>query len=144
MALKLALYKGTKPGIPGIYNRLVRWWTRSQYSHVEIVFSDGWCGSSSFQDGGVRLKQIDFKSENWDFVALPADLEAFARDWFRHHAGLKYDVLGNLQFILPFIPSSRNRWFCSEAAGAALDLSMPEYYHPGLLTSVAAALNRRG
>ena len=44
---KAAFYKGTHPGVAGIYNRLVRWWTRSPYSHVELIFFDGGSGADS-------------------------------------------------------------------------------------------------
>lgn len=66
--MKLALYKSTRPGLPGLYNRLVRWWTDSEYSHCELVFSDGMCGSSSWLDGGVRLKRIELDPDHWDVI----------------------------------------------------------------------------
>ena len=51
MSVQLALYKA-----PGEWtNALIRWWTRSQYSHCELVI-DGTCYSSSERDRGVRSK----------------------------------------------------------------------------------------
>ena len=69
--MKAAFYKETRPGLPGIYNRLVRWWTKSPYSHVELVVSTGRAWSSSFEDGGVRSKLIDLDPAKWDLVDLP-------------------------------------------------------------------------
>lgn len=36
--MKLASYKGTRPGVQGLANRLIRWRFNGQYSHCEIVF----------------------------------------------------------------------------------------------------------
>lgn len=118
--MKAAFYKGTRPGIAGLYNRLVRWWRKGPYSHVELVFSDGISASSSFEDGGVRFKQIDFDPDNWDLIELPGYDEPAARAWFEQHEGEPYDVLGNIGFL--WRPISGMRWmqFCSEAFLSAL------------------------
>ena len=118
--MKLAFYKGTRKGLQGLYSRLTRWVDSGIYSHCEIVFSDGLSASSSFIDGGVRFKSIDYKEDNWDFVELPDYLEAQAREWFEEHEGDKYDVLGNLRFILFFIKPSKNKHFCNEAVSDSL------------------------
>ena len=49
MSVQLALYKGRGT----LFNALIRWWTRSPYSHCELVIN-GTCYSSSIRDGGVR------------------------------------------------------------------------------------------
>ena len=90
----VAFYTANHKGLPGVYNRLVKWWERGRYSHCEILFSDGQCASSSFMDGGVRFKKIDFAIDKWDFVRVPDSLEAEARAWFEQHQGAKYDLLG--------------------------------------------------
>lgn len=38
--MKSAFHRGTRPSLAGIYNRLVRWWTRSEFSHVELDLID--------------------------------------------------------------------------------------------------------
>lgn len=129
-------YHGTRPGIAGIYNRLVRWWDRSAYSHCEIAFSDGMAGSSSFEDGGVRLKPITFDPKNWDFVPLPAHLESRSRAWFEAHQGEKYDLLGNVHFVLALIRHTGQRWFCSEACAESLGFLESWRYKPSDLHSV--------
>ena len=53
-----------------MFNRLIAWWTKGKYSHVEIVLSDGTSYSSSFMDGGVRGKHIQFNGSNWDFINI--------------------------------------------------------------------------
>ena len=141
--MRAAFYKGTRPGLAGVYNHAVRAWTSSPYSHVEIAFSDGWSGSASFADGGVRLKRIVFDAEDWDLVELPAALEPAARAWFERHAGARYDLLGNLQFILTLFGNDQRRWFCSEACAAALGIAEPWRYDPGTLASALALISRQ-
>ena len=144
--MKAAFYKGTRPGIAGIYNRLVRWWTKSPYSHVELIFCDGQrfagelAASASNMDGGVRTKVIAFDPARWDFIELPDSLADRAWQWFREHDGAAYDLVGNLQFVLAPIPHSQQRWFCSEAVAAALDIPDPWRYSPGTLASALTLL----
>ncbi|WP_312488698.1 hypothetical protein [Massilia timonae] len=139
--MRAAFYKGTRPGLAGIYNRLVRWWTRSEFSHVELVLSTGDAWSASFADGGVRNKPIDVDTANWVVIDLPAGLEQSAEAWFRAHRGAKYDLLGNLQFVLAPIPHSKSSWFCSEAVAAALGIPDPWRYAPGTLASALTLLS---
>lgn len=133
--MKIAFYRGTRPGLAGIYNRLVAWWTKSPYSHVELVLSTGRSWSASFEDGGVRSKLIDFDPKKWDLVDVPAHLEPAAVAWFTQHRGAKYDLLGNLQFVIAPVGHSKKRWFCSEAVAAALGIPDPWRYDPGTLAS---------
>jgi len=140
MTLQAAFYKDTRPGLAGIYSRVVRWWTKSPYSHVELVVSTGRAWSSSFEDGGVRSKLIDFDPARWDLVDLPPALEHAAIAWFEAHRGAGYDLVGNLQFVLAPIPHSRKRWFCSEAVAAALGIPDPWRYSPGALASALTLL----
>ncbi len=140
--MKAAFYKDARPGVAGIYNRLVAWWTKSPYSHVELIVSSGRAWSASFEDGGVRSKLIEFDPKKWDVIDVPAELEPAAVAWFTAHRGEKYDLLGNLQFIVAAIPNSEKRWFCSEAVAAALGIPDPWRYDPGTLASALTLLNR--
>ena len=140
--MKAAFYRGTRPGLAGIYSRVVRWWTKSPYSHVELVLSSGRAWSSSFEDGGVRSKLIDFDPARWDLVDLPPALEHAAVAWFEAHRGAGYDLVGNLQFVISPVPHSRRRWFCSEAVAAALGIPDPWRYSPGALASALTLITR--
>jgi hypothetical protein len=114
--LSVAFYKGVRPGISGLYNRLGRHLDRGPYSHCEMVFSNGLSGSSSYVDKGVRFKLIGYSSVGyWDFLPLPSTLEDRAFAWMHRHQGLKYDILGNLRFASNFARDSEDKWFCSEA-----------------------------
>lgn len=130
--MKAAFYKGTRPGLQGVYSRAVRWIDRGAYSHGELIFSDGLSASASYIDGGVRFKEIDYSKhpDHWDFMTLPDELEDCARDWFARNAGAPYDLLGNLRFVLPWLADSERGWFCSEAMAAALRLKEPWRFGP--------------
>lgn len=138
---RIAFYRGTRPGWPGVYNRAVRLRGRGPYSHVELIFSDGMAASSSFADGGVRFKRIEFDPAKWDFIDLPAAWEPCARAWFEDRAGadgkpgMGYDVMGNVFLAVGFISHSIDKVFCSEAAGGALGIDQgfrlePNTLHP--------------
>jgi hypothetical protein len=131
MSFRAAFYKGTRPGLPGIYNRVVRWWTRSDHSHMELIFSDGMSASSSFEDGGVRFKQIDYSSASWDFRDLPQWMEAPARRYFEDRKGWKYDLCGQLHFVIRRIRGAARTVFCSSACLGALMIEESYRYSPG-------------
>lgn len=133
--MRAAFYKGTRPGIQGLYSRAVRLWTKSLYSHCELIFSEGMAASSSYLDGGVRFKPIEFDPEHWDFVDLPPHLERAAWAWFFAHQGQGYDLIGNVHFIVGPVGDAKNLWFCSESIAAALGLPDPWRYDPGTLAS---------
>jgi hypothetical protein len=139
---RAAFYKGTHASLPGIYNRLVRWWTRSTYSHVELIFPWGASASSSALDGGVRYKTIEFDPAKWDFVDLPLALAPGAQDWFDAHYGQGYDYLGNVHFVFAPVGDDKRRWFCSEAVAAALGMPDPARFDPGTLCAALKFLNQ--
>lgn len=146
--LRAAFYKGTHTGLPGVYNRLVCWWTRSKYSHVELIFIDSavpgraLAASSSYMDGGVRDKVIDFDPALWDFVDVPDELWDQAWQWFCDHDGQAYDLLGNLHFVLSAIGDDKRKWFCSEAVAASLGIPNPERFDPGTLHAALSFTNQ--
>ena len=137
--MKIAFYRYRKsdPIYKTIINRLVCWWTRGPYSHVEIVLGtnpDGTniCASSSARDGGVRIKNIKMPSYKWDFIEVEADA-AQVRAWFEGQAGRKYDYLAWLGFLWRRESGSSNRWFCSEAVATALGYADAWRFDPNTL-----------
>jgi len=120
--MKLALYKGPATGrLPKLAHSLICWWTGSIYSHVEIVIN-GVCYSASNYEGRVRSKVINLDSGHWDVVEIAGD-ELSVSNWFARHDGQKYDWAGIARFVLPFLPSRDDQWFCSEACAEALGMS---------------------
>lgn len=139
--MKIAFYKGTHKGLYGIFNRLVRWWTRGPYSHAELIFAEPQhskahlCFTSSFLDGGVRGKLIELDEAKWDVVELNSENFNAARAyaWFQINLGLKYDVMGIFGAVVRSVEDDRDKYFCSEAIAAALGLSEPWRYDPNTL-----------
>jgi hypothetical protein len=140
MSFAAYFFKGTHAGLPGVYNRAVRARGCGPYSHVELRFSDGLSASSSYMDGGVRFKDINFDPASWDVIALPAAWEAFARQWFEGHAGWGYDVMGNVFLALGFFRQSESKVFCSEAVAGALGIEQAFRLEPNTLYPVLLRL----
>lgn len=85
--LQVAFYKGRTR----FFNRLVSWWLNGPYSHAELILdtdAGGYaaCASSSFLDGGVRLKYMRLDPEHWDIVGVQGD-KATAWAWLKEHDG---------------------------------------------------------
>lgn len=49
--MKLACYTSTRPGVQGVFNRLIRWRYQGRVSHCEIVFEPGDGVDSDMPDG---------------------------------------------------------------------------------------------
>lgn len=128
MVIRLALYKGG--GSAG--NALIRWWTRSPYSHCEIVIGD-LAYSSSIHDRGVRAKRIEFNPEHWDFVPLKGVDPHNVRVMYARTAGQPYGWLDLLWRQVLNRPGDSEGWFCSEWCAAALGLPNPQTYSPATL-----------
>lgn len=135
------------------FDKLVRFWTRSNTSHVVAVFSDQ---RASFETNpptfynligtsdpkrGISLTYKEMYADEWQAVYVDAD-EAKVKQWFVDRIGLKYDWLGVLGFVFPPIKQEPKRWFCSEAVAAALGISDSWRFNPAALR--AALLPKAG
>lgn len=134
----LALYKGKGT----FFNRLIRLWTRSAFSHCELVMPDGRWLSASATDGGVRAKQIELNPDHWVLIPLPWAEAQLIERVFTVNEGKGYDWLGILasQF-LPLAIDDKRRMFCSEFCAAALGFDTPQRFSPGLLGGLATYIN---
>lgn len=113
----IALYKAKDH----LFNKATAWWTKGPYSHTELIFGDGMSGSSSFRDGGVRVKKIIYRPEKWDFIVVTNTwLEERAKFWFAIHDGEGYGTMGIVGHVWKPVPDDKNKWVCSEAVLAAL------------------------
>ncbi len=138
---RVAFFKGTHPGLPGVYNWAVRQWSKSAYSHCELIFKDGMSASSSFLDKGVRFKEVVYNDVEWDFIVLPDCMEDAARAWFVKHEHEPYDLKGNFHFVFGAVGDDRGKSFCSEAVAAALGIVCADAYQPGTLASTLKRLS---
>ena len=116
--IQLAFYKAHQGNWS---DKLISWWTKGPYSHVEIVIGSGTMYSSSQYDGGVRIKQHKYDINKWEYIKVDLDINILD-NIFNRTKGNKYDWLGILGFILP-IQDRTNRWFCSEWCSNVLKCS---------------------
>ena len=139
----LASYKGTRKGFDGLVNRFIRWATKSDYSHSEICLGNPFdspvdCISSVGAEGGVRAKTMLLSPDNWDILPLLGVDENDVLEFFAEKHGAKYDYIGCVRSILPFVSREHSeRWFCSEVCAAIMGLSEPWRFHPGVLHCLA-------
>lgn len=113
----LAFYKGKKANPHAtLLDRIICTATDSEYSHVELILEpDGYSVSASPRDGGVRFVTIDYHPEQWEIIPVHIDLSLHQlRYWFYPELTKKYDFLGAIGTVIPFIPENHDRWFCSE------------------------------
>jgi uncharacterized protein YycO len=130
--MRVCFYKGKKR----LFDRFVQWWQKGNYSHVEIqIVEAGLSFSSSFRDGGVRAKAINYSPDRWDFVEVACDSKAVI-DFILSQKGKPYDLLGLFGFILRPVKDKPDKWFCSELIAASLGYSEPWRYCPNTLYSV--------
>lgn len=116
--LKVAFYKADGNFI----DKVIRLFTRSKYSHCELLLPDGRMFSSDGWDNGKVRYNDKYNINNWDFIDINITNGELLTllSWCDHKIGLKYDWLGVFRFVLPFLKQDPDRWFCSELCAAAL------------------------
>jgi hypothetical protein len=125
--IRIAFYKG---GRDIFVHRIIKWWTKSSYSHAELVLEDGEtcvCLSPSF-NGKVSIKQFDHTGD-WDFVDFKINAAALRKlkDFISETEGDRYDWSGMLlSHLTPFLVRTPNKWYCSQWIAHAL-------FHGGIM-----------
>jgi hypothetical protein len=146
--MKVAFFKGTHPGVLGLFNRLVRWATRSNVSHVELLLCSGDCVSATGVDKGVRLKKIDLSNTKmWQLVDVPPEIQE--RDVLDRlglildeakETGGGYDYFGLFATMLPFLCREHpTKYFCSELVATLLGIKQPWRFNPATLEALLEA-----
>lgn len=100
-------------------NKLICWWTKSKYYHVELVLGDKWI-SSNPDVGGVTINDLRPLQDNYEYLELKdvrVTREQHTRimQWIDSQKEKAYDWYG-LVFsqVFPFNWHKRDKWFCSE------------------------------
>jgi hypothetical protein len=114
MNIKLAFFIGK-----GDYlDKLVRLWTKSKYSHVELVVGDYWYSSNPNHGCVVKQHKSNFNLENWEFIEVQIEDNIFKNifnNFLLKQLGKKYDYLGIfLSHIISLNIHHQHKWFCSE------------------------------
>ena len=114
---RVLLYRGR-----GVMSALIRWQTRSVYSHAALLLPDGRV-IESWQGAGVRVKEVT----DWRDIDMFEVPVMTAGQWRRalHHAGCQlgagYDYWAIVRFVSRVRVPQNGRWFCSELVFAALE-----------------------
>ena len=126
MKIKIAFFKGSKKSR---LHRFIRWYTKSKYSHAELILPDGvtWIGISPFKGSILKAKHKKHYSElEWDFIELKVTEEQLKviNEFYESTKGAKYDWIGMmLSQCLPFHIKEKEKWYCSEWILYALRIS---------------------
>ena len=125
MIIKVAFYKAEGDWT----NKIVRWWTKSKYSHAELILPDGltWIGISPFKGSILCSKEKKYFSNlDWDIIELEITEEQLSviNEFYESTKGSSYDWAGMLlSQCLPFHVKQKQKWYCSEWIAYALRIS---------------------
>lgn len=143
--VKLAFKKIDKDS--KIIPKLISWWTKSEYYHVEIILDGYWV--SIFEDG-VKINRLRELEGSWDYADLgdievsEVQRELFFKFLFLQN-GKKYDFMGIFfSQLIPLRLQNPKRWFCSECVTSLLKLlyvrevffKLPASMSPGDLAKI--------
>jgi|TARA_R110001583_G_scaffold7472_21_gene37036 hypothetical protein len=124
MKIKIAFYAGEGNYI----NRIIKWWTKSPYSHAELIMPDNtWIGISPFKTSKIEsVEKLVFEPCDWDIIDLEITSEQLSliKEFFDSTRGCKYDWVGMiLSQFLPYHIKRKGKWYCSEWIAYALRIS---------------------
>lgn len=108
--MTLAFYRG--PG--DLVTHLIRWITRSRYSHVTLILDNNLSLHASGRNpDGVFLEYKKYRYKDWDFVYIGRQTDRVL--WAaQKYAGRRFDWVGVWRFVFPFLPQSgEGEWYCS-------------------------------
>jgi hypothetical protein len=123
MKVKLAFKKDSN----GIMSKLIKWWTKSDYSHVEVIvpgrngdFESGFWLSANTKKG-VRMKPLilPLNHESWDYLDVEVPDENYVKAMERISEITNYKYATKDLFLVQVLRldkmESRKRMFCSES-----------------------------
>lgn len=120
--IRLGFY--ARPTKNKFMHKVIRWWTKSHYSHVQIKVGDTW--TSAEQVGVVEFKH-SIEEHAYDILdyTLECTEEQYANylEFKEDTLGAGYDYTGIvLSQILPLDVDNPRRWFCSEVTTQILKI----------------------
>lgn len=120
--MRILLYQGKS-----FVSKLIKWQTRSKYSHVAIELKSGQV-IEAWHKGGVQLRdninQGHKKGTHIDcFKVTKRVNQQLVEDFLLQQIAMKYDYMGVARFVSRRDQPANNKWFCSELALTALSLA---------------------
>ena len=114
----VALFRGK-----GVVGRLIRWQTRSEYSHAALLLADGETVIESREFQGVRrhVLSADEKASMDVFEVPGLDAAGWERvfSYAESKLGARYDWRAVFSFVTRKAARLNDKWFCSELVCAA-------------------------
>jgi uncharacterized protein YycO len=116
---KILLFRGGDP-----ISWVVKWQSRSIYSHAALLIPGTNSCIESYPGPGVRIR--DLKAEDWanidmyDVRGMTPEMWATAIEFARKQLGMKYDWWSVLRFVDKRAARENTRWFCSEICHKAI------------------------
>jgi hypothetical protein len=100
-----------------IGSRLIRWFTFSDWSHVDFVLPNGLLLGSRWPDG-VAVRDRD-PSERELYCRVDCPVSDAVLAYAHEQLGKRYDSTGIVGIALRRPFASESRWFCSELVAAS-------------------------
>ena len=113
----------------GIIARLIRWFTWSEFNHVDINVNGKWYGAS--RTFGVHRSDKQRPSYIYAeklFISSTPEEREYVLRFLEGELGKSYDWRGIFGFILRKNLHHRDKWFCSEYVGTALNYVEGRYF----------------
>lgn len=127
--MKIAFYKGSYKW----YSKIVKKFTRSNFSHCEFYYNGQLIGISG-DISNVRKKSQILNKDKWELYEIsvhPTTVESF----YNKTKGCKYDWLGIvLGLFFNFRIGSKTRYTCSEWVAECLDSELDCFYPKNYIT----------
>ena len=101
---------------------LIRLFTWSRYSHVEVMVDKGWLGASW---GGVKIRPYGYyRASSVRAVTVEMEDKDYGRmmDWLYNQVGKPYDFMAVIGIVFRRNWRSENKWFCSELVARAFEV----------------------
>jgi len=116
MTIHILLYK-TK----GLIGSLIRWQTRSRYSHAALLFDKTMVIESHFKTGVIsrNVEECDLNAHACTFEVSEENALKI-KEWSIRTIGYKYDWQAILRFLSRRRMTNDFKWFCSEHVFEAL------------------------
>ncbi len=103
---------------------VVKWQSRSIYSHAALLIPGALTCVESYPGVGVRLRKLTpddmTLADVYDVAGLTAEGWTMAIDFAKAQIGKGYDWLGVFRFMDKVPARDNNRWFCSELVHKAV------------------------
>lgn len=112
-------------------NKLICWWTKSKYYHVELILGDKWI-SSNPDVGGVTIRPLEPLRDSYEYcklgkIEITKEQSSKIMKWISSQSDKKYDWVGIfLAQVLPLRFQDDNKWYCSEIVTTILKFLLVE------------------